>query len=335
MSEKTSIDYITPHWHLGCDQWCKECYVGARDRTISTPLAERIRAIDTLMSYNPKQFYIAGGNPTIDPYIEQTVAELKKRGIKVGVTSNSWALPHIKNLAEFLNNVDDRMATFYSNGAEMHDALCGSKGSFNRLKNNISNLSSQGYSFIPIINIMPQNNNKVYDIIKGLQEFINFDKVLFQRIMPSGSALEHNNLYLNPDDFKNIFKQFAQAKDDFNLTEISSDMPAPPCLVGDNEFMDNYSFGISYFPLDWKGRLFASSFDLMQPKFALFGGKPVWEVRGDLITQIDADPVIKEYREKKYLPAKCKKCSKYENCFGGFPIRGADGKIYMDRLLTK
>ncbi|MCL2439920.1 MAG: radical SAM protein [Alphaproteobacteria bacterium] len=332
---KTSIKYISPHWYLGCDQACRECYIGTLRSTITTPMEERIRAIDAFMPYKPEQFFIVGGNPTLDPFIEETAAALKSRGIAVCVLSNSWSMPKVADKRKFLSSLDDRAATFFGADAAMHDGLNGCPGSFQRLKDNVGKWSAQGYSFVPVINIMPGNKDHIYDIIKRLREFVKFERVWTQRIMPYGNALGNDDMYLKLDDLNPIFEQLARAKADFKLEEVAWNMTAPTCLVASEyrELNDPMFYGVSMWGLDHKGRLFANSFEVGSPELALFGGAPVWEVPGDLNAAIAAEAHIQQLNDKKYLPPECAKCPHYDNCFGGYPVRGADGAFVADPIL--
>ena len=328
----TSIKYIAPHWYLGCDQNCKECYFSVRDKKITTPMDERIRAIDAIMPYNPVEFFIVGGNPTLDPHLEETVNVLKQRGVMVEVLSNSWSMPFVKNKSALLEKIDHRAATFFGADAAMHDGLNGCRGSFERLRANLRG----DYSFIPVINIMPANKDSVYEIIKGLRNFIKFDTVWTQRIMPYGAAIGHKGMYLGAEDLNPIFKQLSRARDDFKLKEVQWNMTAPTCLVNFeyHGMNDPVCYGVSMWGLDPKGRLFVNSFELSKPELALFNGRPVWEIKGNLLDAINDNSRVRSLYGKNYMPASCKRCECYKNCFGGYPIWNSAGGWNIDPMMS-
>jgi MoaA/NifB/PqqE/SkfB family radical SAM enzyme len=337
--EPISLKWVSPFWYLGCDQDCQECFIGKKSRVI-TPLDIRKKAIDTLAKNNTKEIFLCGGNPILDPFIEETAAYIKTKGILIELLSNSWDIDKnkfINNKEKFLHNIDNKAATFWGGDAQTHDKICGCVGSFSRLMNNLEKISRQGHSIICLLNIVPQNKNSVYKIIKDLKNKINITKVWLQRIFPYGNALQNNSLEisLKPEDFNLILKQLVKAKKDFNIEEISFDSTPPFCMVDKNyyQFLERYKRGLSFWALDYKCRLFGESFDVMNPKFALLDGKPIYEVK-DLINKIKKDPLTQEILAMNYLPQKCKICD-INKCFGGYLIRDKDGQIIVDPCLPK
>ncbi len=332
--EKISLKWVSPFWYLGCDQNCQKCFVGKKNGAIA-PLNIRKKAIDTLAKNNTEEIFLCGGNPILDPFIEETVEYIKAKGILVELLSNSWAIDKnkfIKNKEKFLANIDDKAATFWGGDAKTHDKICGCTGSFSILISNLEKISQQGHSIACILNVVPQNKNDIYKIIKKLKNKINITKVWLQRIFPYGNALQNDlaEISLKPKDFNLILKQLITAKKDFNLTEISFDSTPPFCMVEKkyHKFLESYKRGISFWAIDYKCRLFGESFDVINPKFALLNGRPIYAVH-NLMRQIKNDLRTKEILAKKYLPKVCKKCG-IDYCFGGYLIRDKNGKLTVD-----
>lgn len=335
--ENISLKWVSPFWYLGCDQDCQECFIGKKSGVI-TPLDIRKKAIDTLTENNTEKIFLCGGNPILDPFIEETVEYIKAKGILVELLSNSWDIDKnkfIKNKEKFLINIDDKAATFWGGNAEIHDKICGCVGSFSRLINNLEKISQQGHSIACILNVVPQNKNDVYKIIKELKSKININKVWLQRIFPYGNALQSDlsKILLKPEDLNLILEQLVAIKKDFNLTEISFDSTPPSCMVDKKyyQFVERYKRGLSFWALDYKCRLFGESFDIMNSKFALLNGKPIYEVH-DLLNQVKNDPRTKEILAQKYLPKKCQKCG-INDCFGGYLTRDKEGELTVDHIL--
>ncbi|MDO9399241.1 MAG: 4Fe-4S cluster-binding domain-containing protein [bacterium] len=337
--ENISLKWVSPFWYLGCDQNCKECFIGKKSKKIA-PLNIRKKTIDILAKNNTEEIFLCGGNPILDPFIEETVAYIKTKGILVELLSNSWDIDKnkfIKNKKKFLVNIDDKAATFWGGDAKTHDKICGCDGSFLRLIKNLKEISQQGHSIDCILNVTSQNKNNIYQIIKKLKNKINITKVWLQRIFPYGNALQNDlsKIELKPEDFNSILKQLVMAQKDFNLIDISFDSTPPFCMVNKkyHQFLERYKRGLSFWALDYKCRLFGESFDVINPKFALLNKKPIYKVN-DLINKIKKDSKTQDILEKKYLPKKCQKCQKCKinDCFGGYLIRNAKG-LTVDPIL--
>lgn len=337
ITEKISLKWVSPFWFLGCDQNCKECFIGEKSDKI-TPLKIRKKAIDILAKNGTEQIFLCGGNPILDPFIEETVNYIKSKGILVELLSNSWDIERnkfIKNKDKFLNNIDDKAATFWGGDAKTHDKICGCIGSFERLIQNLEKISKKGYTIDCILNILPQNKKNVYQNIKLLKSKVNITKVWLQRMFPYGNALKNNfsKILLKPGDFNLVLEQLIKAKKDFNLKDISFDSTPPFCMVDKkyHQFLERYKRGLSFWALDYKCRLYGESFDVMNPKFSLFNKKPIYEI-GDIIKKIKDDPMTQEILKQKYLLDKCKKCE-IKDCFGGYLIRDLNGNLRGDYLL--
>ena len=337
--EPISLKWVSPFWYLGCDQNCKECFIGKKsDKT--TPLQIRKKTIDVLSKNNTEQIFFCGGNPILDPFIEETVNYAKSKNILVELLSNSWDINRnksIKNQKQFLDNIDDKAATFWGGNAKTHDKICGCPGSFDRLVNNLKQISKQGYAVNCILNVLPQNKKSIYKAVKALKNKINIKMVWLQRMFPYGNAMDNNfsEMLLKPDDFDLILKQLLKAKKDFKLEEVSFDSTPPFCMVDKkyHKFLERYKRGLSFWALDYKCRLFGESFDVIDLKFALLNKKPIYEIK-NLIGKIKKDPRTQEILTQKYLPEQCKKC-KIADCFSGYLIRDKNGKLTIDPILSK
>lgn len=335
--DKISLKWVSPFWYLGCDQNCKQCFVeGSHDKV--TPLDIRKKTIDILAKNGTEEIFLCGGNPILDPFIEETVDYIKSKGILIELLSNSWDIDRnkfIKNKKNFLDNIDDKAATFWGGTTETHDKICGALGSFDRLINNLEKISQQGYKFDCILNVLPENKNDVYKNIKLLKSKVNITKVWIQRMFPYGNALKNNfsEMLLKPEDFNLVLEQLLRAKKDFNLEDISFDSVPPFCMVDKKyyPFIERYKRGLSFWALDYKCRLFGESLDVMNPKMSLFKQKPIYDIK-NLLENIKKDSRTKEILDQKYLTDKCKNCG-IKECFGGYLIRDEKGKLRVDSLL--
>ncbi|MDR1360943.1 MAG: radical SAM protein [Rickettsiales bacterium] len=329
-----SLQYVSPHWYMGCDQNCSFCYLGKIKSPKIESLENRKKVLDILAENKTEQIFIAGGNPVLDPFIEDTLDYAKSKNILTALDSNSWDVSRIKDLPKFMDNIDDKGISLYGSDAESHDPLSTSPGSFDRAIANAAKLSERGISFTLLFNVMPQNKDKLYEHLKKLRNKINYNKIWMQRIMPYGEAVktDYSDLELQPGDIIPVLEQLQRAKNDFGLSEVDWTMPAPLCLMPDkykDVFDGNFLRGINFFALDNESRLFGESFDVSKPEVALFGGRPLYEIENP-VAEIKAEPRTAELFARKFLPIKCRECGK---CFGGYPIRDNLGARVADRML--
>ena len=332
-----SLKWVSPFWYWGCEQNCKECFVGEK-KDVVTPMDERKKTIDVLAENGTEEMFLCGGNPILDPLISETVDYIHSQGISVELLSNSWnfrANKSIGDIDDFLAKIDDKAATFWGMDAETHDEICGCEGSFDRLMENLGIISEKGYAIDAIINVVPKNREDVYETIKTLKQRVNITKVWIQRMFPYGNAIKNNyaEMQLKPEDLNVILEQLLKAKGDFDLKEISFDSVPPLCMVDKKylNFIERYKRGLSFWALDYKCRLFGESLDVVDPELALFEGRPIYEV-GNPAEGIKTDRRTLEILDMEYLPEECKHCG-VDDCFGGYLIRDEKKNLRVDPML--
>lgn len=331
------LRWVSPFWYLGCEQNCKECFIGKK-RNVVTPMDERKKTINILAESGTEEMFLCGGNPILDPLINETVNYIHSKGILIELLSNSWDFKSnksIKNVNDFLTKIDDKAATFWGMDAKTHDEACGCKGSFDRLVENLEIISEKGYSIDAIVNVMPGNKNDVYETIRSLRRRMNITKVWIQRMFPYGNALMNNyaEMQLSPEDINLVLEQLLRAKTDFDLEDISFDSVPPFCMVDKKyyQFVERYKRGLSFWALDYKCRLFEESLDVMDPELALFDGKPIYGVDNPT-EKIKTDKRTLEILKMDYLPEKCKNCG-IDECFGGYLVRDGKKNLRIDPIL--
>jgi MoaA/NifB/PqqE/SkfB family radical SAM enzyme len=335
--DSVCLKWVSPFWYLGCEQNCKECFIGEK-KNVVTPLDERKRTIDVLAESGTEEMFLCGGNPILDPLISETVDYIHSKGILIELLSNSWnftANKSIDDIDDFLTKIDDKAATFWGMDAKTHDESCGCKGSFDRLVENLEIISEKDYSIDAIVNVMPKNKCDVYKTIKALRQRVNITKVWIQRMFPYGNALMNNyaEMQLKPEDINLVLEQLLRAKADFDLEDISFDSVPPFCMVDKKyyPFVERYKRGLSFWALDNQCRLFGESLDVMDPSLALFGGRPIYEVDNPL-EKIKSDRRTLEILGMGYLPEKCRNCGINE-CFGGYLVRNGKKNLRVDPML--
>lgn len=184
-----------------CNFNCKHCYSNSKANTDSElTTSEVFRIIDELKEMQIGYAYILGGEPFIRKDFFAILEKFAENGIPLMVNTNGWFIN--KEWAERLAKSTVKHLRFSLDGAcpETHDSFRGMQGSYKRVVNGIRLCRDAG---IPYISCSYTLTKKNYDEIKQTCELLvklKVDAVQYGPISPTGRALEHKELILDPSD---------------------------------------------------------------------------------------------------------------------------------------
>lgn len=103
-----------------CNCRCPFCYHWRAFREGDMPLATIRRVLDEAAGLGCRFLNLAGGEPLIGPYLEETLAYAREREFAVGITTNGARLP---DTVAMISHYITRLAVFLEYADERQDAL--------------------------------------------------------------------------------------------------------------------------------------------------------------------------------------------------------------------
>ncbi|MSP55735.1 MAG: radical SAM protein [Myxococcales bacterium] len=112
----------------GCNLRCSFCDLWEGNENV--PLDEAARLFDEAVAIETKTVVLTGGEPLLHPRFFEIVAEVRKRGLSVNVTTNGTLVD--RHWERIVSGGIDSISVSLDGLADTHDRLRGRPGSFNR-----------------------------------------------------------------------------------------------------------------------------------------------------------------------------------------------------------
>jgi len=320
------LDYVALHLTKVCSNKCPYCYIDAGKN--KHPSFDKIKKIiDYLTKNRIKNILLVGGDPCSYPHLKDVVRQIIKHDIKVMILSNT--LEFGKDLDFFLDNIGDFEATVLGADAKQHDSEAGRIGAYDKLIKNMKFLNEHGKKITIVLSIHKNNYSNIYHIIENLveKEKIDINEICFQRIIPIGRAA-NKDYSLEKNNTNKIFMQIALLDKKYHIP-IEFEDPFPLCIIPKRyQYMQKHpcEWGFSKASIYFDGsisRCGADNRSILGNIFKIENLQKFWS----------ENPLLIDFRSKKWLPKKCLECDMLERCRCGCPLsRSTDKEHECDVL---
>jgi radical SAM protein with 4Fe4S-binding SPASM domain len=317
-----------------CNNRCKWCYADSNNPSDRDVISLRYLSdiADFLKKIGIKKTVLIGGEPTIYPFIQETISELANRQIGFGMVSNGRRFSD-KGFSQLMSNSGLQYLTisFCGSNAESHDRLTQIRGSFNQA---ISGLRNASYAGIKV-----STNLVINKATKGqLEDFVNnfsnepLESMGFNICGPCVKDDANNEYLISPREaaasFEKIYYYSRQKGVKSKLIT-----PTPLCFFSER-FRSSPEFRkiVSSGPCQMvTGRNFVIDSNLDIVPCTHLTGFPMFsllDADGSLITQEefisklqDSEGEAYKLRDKMnhYPSVKCNDCQS-DSCSGGCPL---------------
>ena len=308
-----------------CTHHCPMCYANAGIKSSHPPLKQLCLIVDRLLELGITDLTLVGGDPASYPYIASLACHIKKAGMHLTILSNTLDFSPSKE--SVLDYIDVYEGTIHHSIKEKHDQFCGSSGAYESLLGNLKFFSSLHKRTGLAVNMIPYNYDAIYDLIMNvISHDVSIDHLVLQRIIQFGRAVGSVQYELDKRMLNIIMRQVEQAEKEFGLSIIFED-PLPLCSIDEkyHKYMHPCEWGITKVSVDYNGNLSRCGADVFHSFGSIFDE--------DVLEKWNTSSLLLEFRNKTYLPQKCRNCLAFDNCGGGCPIsREPDRGFSLDYL---
>ena len=292
-----------------CQNDCGHCYNETKDKP-ELSREQWMQVLSRLWKAGVPHVVFTGGEPTLVPFLKDLIARAQEIGQVAGLITNGRKLGeagYLKGLVDA--GLDHVQITLLSHRESVHDKLTGSAGSWKETVEGIKAAVKENLYVATNTTLMASNIDEMEDTLR-FATGLGVKNVAFNGIIRSGKGTGPEALDLSR--VEKVLDRLKSVADESGVNMVWY-APTPYC-----EFNPiNHGFGIK--------QCTACSVNMaVEPDGTVIPCQSCFEPLGKILDdewdEIWSHPKCKEFREKGYLPEKCRSCEQVELCGGGCPL---------------
>lgn len=169
---KKELNFVWLEVTKNCSCRCIHCYEGTNHKDCRNPLTldEWRNVIDELALLKCGEVRFIGGEPTSYLRLPELIHYAKEKKIpKISLFSNLYFGKREELINSIINNNVEIHFSIYASKEDIHDSITQSKGSFNRLINNLMILKSSDVRLVAHVVAIKENQDEIDNIYYLLQ----------------------------------------------------------------------------------------------------------------------------------------------------------------------
>ncbi len=314
---KYHVDTVAFHVTYVCSHQCPFCYAGddVSAKPKHPPLEKATKVVDALGSAKVKNIMLLGGDPGAYPHaVELAKYAVESYGIRVSILSNTLLFPN-SSLEEAAKYISAFETTIHHVEPRLHDQFCRREGAYQAVIGRLKRLSGLGRETGIAINILPTISDKIFDLVNRIVnvEKVKLNYIIVQRIVPFGRAAGSSNFTLTRQQAEQSLNDIKRIDKELGI-RITVEDPFPLCILPNElkKYMTPCKWGISIASVNIEGALSRCGAD---PRYRLGNilERPLLEIW-------NTSEILESFRNREYLPGRCKICNDFDRCGGGCPL---------------
>ncbi len=327
------LNSVALHITDECSGHCPMCYYAKKNKVKNEGELETLKAIaDELKKSGVKEVNLVGGDPAEHSRIQELVEYLYELGLDTSILSNTHKYKNssVERVSPYVSSLE---GTFHASTAEEHNRFNASPNSYQEMVSNLKKyekIRTEDQKLGAVLNVMNHNYNMLYKTIESLlEQGLNLDYVLIQRIGLYGRAEDKNNYYVIQEKLATAFEQIDKINKELGVESAMVDA-FPLCLIPEeyHKYLEKCDWGYHTASLDMNGNI---------TRCAVAdhcGENLLGNVLETPITKIwETSKTLIKFRSKEYLEDDCRECDILEKCGGGCPTSAGNNKLSSDVLV--
>ena len=312
-----------------CNNDCAHCY-NARARNYPELSTEDWKnVIDRLWEIRIPHVVFTGGEPTLRNDLPKLVAYADQKGMVTGINTNGMRLADQDFLDQLvLSGLDHVQITLESHDAQIHDAMVGRSGSWERTLTGLRNVLKSNLYMMTNTTLLDNNASKLQETLDFLAHegvpTVGLNALIYSgkgRTVDTGLREEQLPELLN----------LAIGKTNVNQQRLIWYTPTQYC-----------HFDPLMLDLGIKGCTAAYYNMCVEPDGSVIPCQSYYQAVGNILSdpwnQIWNHPLCLSLRNRQNIPDECKYCDFLQECGGGCPLARDQQKpepIYRDLVISR
>jgi radical SAM protein with 4Fe4S-binding SPASM domain len=313
---KYRVNSVALHITPVCAHKCPFCYIAAQNnRKLQHPSYDKlVRIIDALSEAEVSEITFLGGDPCAYPNLIDLAKYASNKKISLSILSNTLSFPTAP-ISEVVKYITFFETTIHDVTPALHDNVCKFKGAYRNVVNNMRAIASAGGTIGIAINVQPGTANKIYELVERIviKEKVPLNYIIIQRIVPFGRAANSSAFTIMRTQAEEALYGIRKVDKEFGIRIVVED-PFPLCVLPDElkKYMARCEWGFTKASISHDGDLSRCGAD---PRYR-FGNI----LETPLLELWNTSEILASFRERLYLPGRCRVCKDMERCGGGCPL---------------
>lgn len=299
-----------------CNLQCRFCYAacGCQKKTSSVEMSTgEVISVLKMIRNEAKvpSVSFTGGEPLVRSDLEELVSAARGNGLRVNLITNGTLLADNDRAEELCKaGLNSAQVSLEGPIAEVHDALTGVVGSFERTLAGVVSLSKAGIHVHTNTTVSSVNALHLVDLVKLVAK-LGMKRMSMNMVIPAGSATDRNLQVSYSEIWSIIEPARAEAR---NLgVEFMWYSPTPMCILNPlAEGLGNKSCAAC------DGLLSVAPNGDVLPCSSY--PRPVGNLLEKPFAEVWNSAAALFFRRKEYAPSECSGCGEFKACAGACPL---------------
>jgi radical SAM protein with 4Fe4S-binding SPASM domain len=299
-----------------CNNACRFCYAYSPYRDTGEMTTEEVKRVIDIIVDDAKvpSLSFTGGEPTLREDLFELIAYGREKGLRVNLITNGRRCGNKDFVQKLVDaGLNSAQVSIEGPDAETHDYIVGAKGAFGQMVQGVKNLRETDIYTHCNTTICLPNVDRLEDLVDFLADELELSYFSMNMVIYTGTAAKlRDELQIKYSEIEEIVKRVKKRASKKGIQFVWY-APTPVCLfnpIAHGLGAKSCACCDGLLSVDAEGGLLpCSSFSEPVGNLLHEGFEKVWYNRAS-----------KFWRAKEFAPEGCKKCDKFDYCYGACPL---------------
>ena len=299
-----------------CNNACRFCYAYSPYRDTGEMTTEEVKRVIDIIVDDAKvpSLSFTGGEPTLREDLFELIAYGREKGLRVNLITNGrrcGSKDYVQKLVDA--GLNSAQVSIEGPDSETHDYIVGAPGAFDQMVQGVKNLRETDIYTHCNTTICRPNVDRLEDLVDFLTDELELSYFSMNMVIYTGTAAKlRDELQIKYSEIEEIVKRVKRRASKKGIQFVWY-APTPVCLfnpIAHGLGAKSCACCDGLLSVDAEGGLLpCSSFSEPVGNLLHEGFEKVWYNRAS-----------KFWRAKDFAPEGCKKCDKFDYCYGACPL---------------
>lgn len=299
-----------------CNNACRFCYAYSPYRDTGEMTTEEVKRVIDIIVDDAKvpSLSFTGGEPTLREDLFELISYGREKGLRVNLITNGRRCGKKDFVQKLVDaGLNSAQVSIEGPDSETHDYIVGAKGAFYQMVQGVKNLRETDIYTHCNTTICKPNVDRLEDLVDFLADELELSYFSMNMVIYTGTAAKlRDELQIKYSEIEEIVKRVKKRASKKGIQFVWY-APTPVCLfnpIAHGLGAKSCACCDGLLSVDAEGGLLpCSSFSEPVGNLLHEGFEKVWYNRAS-----------KFWRAKEFAPEGCKKCDKFDYCYGACPL---------------